>query len=356
MRNKLPLYARCETTRHDRQCYYFRRGKGARVRLPDEFGTDEWWTAYRAALAGETIPTRNPKANSGSVSWLIARYRESAAWNQLSLATRRNRENIFKKVIAKAGDEAFADISRQTIVKARDKQSATPFGANGFLKAMRSLFAWAVEAEYVETNPCAGVKMLTPKTDGYHTWTEEEVTRFERRWPIGTRERLALAILLYSGLRRGDASQLGRQHVRDGVISLRTEKTGTQVHIPIRPELAATIDATPSNGLAFIATPSGKAMTKESFGNWFKDACKAAGVPGTAHGLRKLGATRLANVGASSHELMALYGWESPRMAEVYTKEVDRARLARQAMAKFETRTAKPAPMNPVRVLGQKSQ
>jgi integrase len=104
----------------------------------------------------------------------------------------------------------------------------------------------------------------------------------EARWPIGTRERLALAILLYTGLRRGDAAMLGRQHVRDGIITFRTAKTGTQVTIPMLPDLAEIIAATKTGDLAFVATPSGRPMTKESFGNWFKDTCRAAGVPGTA--------------------------------------------------------------------------
>jgi integrase len=336
-RNKLPLYARCETSRHDRSVYYFKRPNQKRIRLPDTFGDDVWWTAYKAALAGAAIPTRNPKAASGSLRWLTDQYRASGAWSGLSMATRRSRENIFQKVIAKAGDEAFGDITRATIVRARDKQSATPFMANDFLKAMRGLFRWAIEAEHVKIDPTDGVKMLSRETTGFHAWTEDEAERFEQRWSVGTKERLMFAIALYSGLRRGDSARLGRQHVRDGVIEITTEKTGARIYVPVRRELQAIIDATPtpSNALAFVAQPNGKPYTKESWGNMFKDACVAAGVPGSAHGLRKLGATRLANVGATSHELQAVFGWESSRMAETYTKEADRARLARQAMEKL---------------------
>lgn len=164
--------------------------------------------------------------------------------------------------------------------------------------------------------------------------------------------------MLYSGLRRGDASQLGRQHIRDGVIHLRTEKTGTPVFIPVLPELAEVIEATPSTGLAFIATASGAAMTKESFGNWFRDACDAAGVSGSAHGLRKLGATRAANNGATVAQLEAIFGWTGGRMASLYTLEADRARLARDAISKLsktETETSIPAPSNQVRARCQKS-
>ena len=97
--------------------------------------------------------------------------------------------------------------------------------------------------------------------------------------------------LLYTGLRCGDAVKLGRQHIRDGVISMRTEKTGMAVIIPLLPELAEIIAVSITGDLAFIATVTGTPMTKESFGNWFRDACKAAGVLGFAHGLRKAGAS-----------------------------------------------------------------
>jgi integrase len=93
--------------------------------------------------------------------------------------------------------------------------------------------------------------------------------------------------MLYTGLRRGDAAILGRQHVSDGVITMRAEKTGAQLTIPILPELARVIEATKTGDLTYVATPSGGPMRKESFGNWFGEACRAAKVPGSAHGLRK---------------------------------------------------------------------
>ena len=89
--------------------------------------------------------------------------------------------------------------------------------------------------------------------DGFHTWSQEELDRFEARWPLGTRERLAFDLLLYTGLRRSDAVRVGLQHVRDGVITIRTEKhqkgsRGEQVTIPILEPLAALIAATKTTG------------------------------------------------------------------------------------------------------------
>jgi integrase len=296
-----------------------------------------------AAARGAPEPTRD---KSGSLAWLISRYRDSTAWTKLSPATRRQRDNFFVHVIDAAGEEAFARIARKTIVDAMDRRKATPFAASNFLKTMRGLFRWAAKSSFVESDPTEGVDGSTPRTDGFRAWTEEDISRFEARWPIGTRQRLALAILLYTGLRRGDAARLGRQHVRDGVIMMRTEKTGTQVEIPILPELAEIIAGSPTCDLAFIATPDGRPIAKESFGAWFHDACKAAGVSGSAHGLRKAGATRAANNGATEAELEAIFGWRGGKMASLYTRSADRARLARRAINKL-SREQNASPVSP---------
>ncbi|MEJ0094570.1 MAG: tyrosine-type recombinase/integrase [Methylocella sp.] len=217
---------------------------------------------------------------------------------------------------------------------------------------MRGLFQWAVKAKHLTVDPTKNVDGFGHKTKGFHTWTDEEIRRFEKRWPIGTRERLALAILLYTGLRRGDAARLGRQHVRDGLITMTTEKTGTIVEIPILPVLEKIIAVSKTGDGAFVATPSGDPMTKESFGNWFRDACNAAGVPGAAHGLRKAGATHAANNGATEAELEAIFGWTGGRMASLYTKAANRKRLARGAMAKM-AREESSDPMPPPPEFGE---
>lgn len=138
--------------------------------------------------------------------------------------------------------------------------------------------------------------------------------------------------MLFTGLRRSDIYRLGRQHVTGDVISLRTEKTGKPVHIPIFAELKASIDAAPTGDLAFVVTIFGKPFASAaSFGNWFGKACVAAGVPGRAHGLRKAGATIAADHGATAHELMAMFGWKRLAQAEVYTRQADEKRVASMA-------------------------
>ena len=145
-------------------------------------------------------------------------------------------------------------------------------------------------------DPTVGVKNpKRKKGPGFPVWTEEDARAYDRRWPIGTKERVWRDVLFYTGLRRGDAVQLGRQHVRDGIATLRTEKSqgSVIVAIPILPILQCTLDAGPTGKLAFICGKAAKPLTKrfirkrlqrrlqgrraaQSLGPWLSQDCSYA--------------------------------------------------------------------------------
>lgn len=335
MPRKLPPFVTRERNRHGTVVFYFRRGKGPRTRLP-ALGAEGFDEAYQAALVGAE-PRKVARSAPGTLRWLIDRYRETAGYRALSPATRRQRDNIFGHVIDSAGGDPFSEITRQVIAEGVQRRAATPSQARNFLDAMRGVFRWALDADLVDVDPTASVKNPPrPKTGGFKAWSEDDIAAFERQWPLGTRERVWLDVLLYTGLRRGDAVRLGRQHVRGGVATLRTEKNDTEVNIPILPILAGTLAIGPTGDLAFVVGDKGRPLTKESFGNYFKRACVAAGLTEhSAHGVRKAGATRAAEAGATVAELEALFGWSGGAMASLYTRTADRKRLARQAAEKI---------------------
>ena len=330
-----PPYLVRQVTRHGAVVWYVRVGKGQRIRLRKDYGTPEFEAEYQAAISGTAQPARTSSVRAGSLSWLVERYRESSV-DKYSLATRRQRENIFKQVIATAGDKPVTGITRAAIVAGRDRRAKTPFQGRHFLDAMHGLFGWALDAQHVKSDPTHGVAY--PAGAGYKVWTEAEVQQYERRWPIGTRQRVWLDVLLYSGLRRGDAVRYGRQHIRDNVGTIQVQKSGgtVTVTLPILPVLAATLKAGPCGDLTFIVGARGRPLTKESFGNEFREACREAGVPGSAHGLRKLGATRAADNGATESELEAIFGWTGGHMASLYTRSANRRRLSLAAMHKLD--------------------
>jgi integrase len=316
---KLPPHVQTERTRHGKTVFYFRRSQGSpRIRLPAP--TEPGFrAAYAAALSNAEKPAS--KAGKGSLEWLVDAYKRSAHWANLKPSTRRMRDNILKRVVLEAGTVPFAAITRRHINEAVDRR--LPHAGNTFRKVMSQMFAWAVSVDLVPVNPVDGATRHKIKSDGHHVWTLDEVRKFHERHPIGTRERLAMDLALFTGLRRSDLAILGRQHVRNGVISIQTTKTGAWVHVPIFAALQASIDATPGGELAFLPYRSAA-----SLGNWFRAACVSAGVPGRLHGLRKAGATIAADGGATAHQLMGMFGWRNLAEAELYTREADRRRNA----------------------------
>jgi integrase len=354
-----PPHLHREITRHGKAVWYVRVGKGPRVRLHAEFGSPGFEAEYQAALTAAPRPRVKGAPAVGSLAWLTARYRETSLWASLSAATRKQRENIFVHTLARAGQEPVGRITTATIVAGRERRAHTPDQARHFLDAMRGLFRWALAAKLVKADPTAGVENpARKKGDGFIPWTEEHVAAYEKRWPIGTRQRVWLDVLLYTGLRRGDAVRFGRQHVRDGVGTIKTEKSGftVTVTLPILPVLAQTLEAGPCGDLTYVAGERGQPLTKESFGNLFRTACRAAGVPGSAHGVRKIAATRAANRGATVAQLEAIFGWSGGTMASHYTRSADRQRLAIEAMHKLanDDRTSIPAPSGQVRARDRK--
>jgi integrase len=349
-----PPYLNRERTRHGKFKWYVRKQDanklGPRIRIFAEFGTPEFEAEYRAAISGAAVqPVAAPRKSLGSLAWLWDRYRNTSEWKALGHTTRRARENVMAHVMAKSGHEPCADIGAVDILAGRDARKQTPSQAKCFLVVMRAMYRFALVAGYVTEDPTVGIKAFPKKKGGtgFPIWTEEEVERYQAYYPIGTRQRVWIDLLLYTGLRRGDLVTIGRQHVSKGVATLRTEKSQGEmtVTLPILPILAATLAAGPCAPLAFICGARGEPLKK---------ACDAAGVVGkSAHGIRKAAATRCADNGATEQQLNAIFGWEpGSGMAALYTKTADRKRASMRAMAMMERTTEEqsiPAPMLQVR-------
>jgi len=349
-----PPHLHRETNRHGKTVWYVRLGKGQRIRINGVYGTPEFDAAYQAAINGD-LPKLAGKAVKGSLEWLWVLYRQTNAWTDLSLATRKQRENIMRQVLATAGKQPLSGITPRAVQLGIERRK--PFAARHFVDTLRGMFKWAVGAEHVKYDPTAGKAVSKPKSKGFPVWTEEDLERFEQRWPLGTRERVMFDVYLYTGLRRGDAAKLGKQHIRDGVITIDTEKTGTRVTIPVLPELAESIAVGPTGDLSIIASKTGQSIRKEVLGNLFRDACRAAAINKSAHGIRKAAATRAANNGATVATLEAIFGWEGGKMAALYTRAADRRALAAEHMTKLsKTGTSIPSPRGKVRVKTKKGE
>jgi integrase len=145
-----------------------------------------------------------------------------------------------------------------------------------------------------------------------------------------------MALLLYSGQRSGDVRQMGPQHIEPGGIRVRQQKTRTELLIPIHPELRQLLTSETFH-LCFITNNNGSPYTAGGFGDWFKQACRVAGLAHcSAHGLRHAAARRLADAGCSPHEIASITGHRSLAEVARYTAASDQKRLAAAAMAKIK--------------------
>ena len=339
-------YITKDRDRHGNLRLYFRRPGKPKIRLRGLPGSDEFLSSYKAAL-GENDPSGSKAVKS--FDWLCELYYKSAYFQSLEDYTQRRKRTVLNEICnivgesgRRLGSAPFAGLKKVHVRKLRDMKAATPEAANFRLKQIAALYAWAIKNDHATFNPAEKLEKLGGGSDGYYTWTDQDVEAFEAFWPIGSKPRLAMAIMLYLGVRRSDAVLIGRKHEsRDGhsvtFAQFKGRKKGAKVlTLPILPPFRAILDVSEPGHETWLETAFGKPHSAAGFGNRFKDWCMAAGLPlCTCHGLRKIGAVRAAEAGASEHELMAMFGWENADMARVYTRKAAQKKLAASGAAKL---------------------
>lgn len=335
--------------RHGKTRRYVRRPGFKRVALPEDTGSPEFVEAYRLALDDKTaarIEVGASKVLPGTIGDLVVRYYRSTEFLGLKASTRATYRNIIEPFRADHGDKRVALLQRHHVKDMLAKKAGTPTAANNFLKRLRQLMAMAIDVGMRVDDPTVGVKPLPIRSLGHPVWTAEHIAAFRGRHLSGTRARLAMEMALCTMQRRGDLVRMGRQHLQGGVLTIRQEKTGTVIEIPVLPELQAELDQLPAGQMTFLVTGQGKAFTSAGFGNLFSDWAIEAGLPTrySTHGLRKAGATRGAEAGWTDHEIMAWGGWRSLSEVQRYTRSINRRRLAEGAVHKLTTRTTSGKP------------
>lgn len=342
-----------DVDRHGNVRLYFRRRGQPKIRLRAKPGTAEFAAEYEAALKGkcsvEAVP--GPRlAREFTWRWLCEKFFASGEFRTLDPQTQRTRrailESTFDEPRAPGAKEIYADfpIDRMTthaLSVLRDRKGDLFEAGNMRVRAIRRVFNWALKQQppLVRTNPARDVTYLRRATEGHHCWTANEIKQFEDRHRTGTKARLALALFLYTGQRRSDVVRLGRQHVtRPGWLRFTQYKNRNRnpvtLEIPILPVLQKEIAAAPTGDLTFLVTEYGRPFTIKGFGAKMRQWCDEADLPKrcTAHGLRKAGAVRAAENGATAHQLMSIFGWLTLAEAERYTRAVRQKVMAGEAM------------------------
>jgi len=332
---KLPKYVQAWVDAEGRPHCYFRRRGFPRVPLKGLPWSPSFMAEYEKAMSGARTAIGAGRVKPGSVAAVVAEYLDSRQFfGSKSAGTQRMRRGILERFRAAYGERPIALLPAEWIEALLD--SKPPHAARSWRATLRSLCQFGVKRRYLRTDPTATIKLASIDSDGFHTWTEDEIGQFEAHHPVGSKPRLALALLLYTAQRRSDVVRMGRQHIKDGVLTVKQEKTGVTLAIPVHPHLQAVLDATPSAHLTFLTTTTGKPYGPNHFSETFREWCDAAGLPQRCkpHGLRKAACRRLAELGCSANEIMSISGHATMKELVRYTKAADQARLARNAMAK----------------------
>lgn len=333
-------YIQAFRDRHGKMRYYFRR-HGRRVALPGLPGSEPFLAAYQRALKDfvDAAPAVRKGVKSGSFDALAHLYFSSPHFLSLEQVTQRNYRAIIERFNQSHGHRLVAEMRREHVDKIIGAMADRPGAATTLLKRLRTLTRYAMEIGWISKDPTAGAKGF--RSNEFHTWTEDEIAQFEERWPTGSKQRLAYALLLYTGQRGSDVHRMTWSDIAGLTIRVSQQKTGEKLIIPIHPELQTELALAPKNAAAIIATEYGKPFTVKGFQNFMADSIRAAGLPERckAHGLRKAAARRLAEAGCTAKQIAAITGHRTLAEVERYTRAADQERLAMQAIEK-QTRTS----------------
>ena len=261
--------------RHGRTRHYFRRAQGPRLPLPGLPGSTEFMAAYQAALHNKTLLNQpaeeRQRGAPGTFDRLVQLYLSSPEFLRLGSSTQTAYQRVIERFIAdeRIGHRLVAEMRREHVKRMIAKRADTPGAANDLLKKIRILVHFAIDAGWRTDDPTLRMKKFA--SGEWHTWTDAEIGAYEARWPIGTCERTAFALLLHTGQRRSDVVRMAWDDMTDASIRVVQGKTGMKLSVPIHPELATALTAWPERKARILVTTFGKPFTSNGFGNFMAD-------------------------------------------------------------------------------------
>jgi integrase len=316
---------------------YFRKNGKQLGPLPGDVGSEEFMATYRSYLAEKPSTAKSP-SRAGSFARLIAEFYGSRFFTDRKPSTRQLYRYALDPLAKEHGHRSVALMTPEAIERVIHRIGERRPGMGNLTRAVvRRVMHYAVKAKWRSDNPAIGIEAF--KVGEHHSWNDAELKQFENKWRPGTRERLAYALLLYTGQRVGDVARMSRADIADGLIYVEQEKTGAKLYVPIAPELELAMKAYPAKGLTLIGDANGRPLKRAALSYLMRKSIKEAGLPPRCvpHGLRKAAMRRLAEADATDKQIAAVSGHKTLKEVERYTKAADQKKLARAGMNKLLT-------------------
>ncbi|KAA9014079.1 phage integrase family protein [Sphingobium limneticum] len=322
--------------RHGKRRWRFRRKGYSTHYFKAPHGTKEFEREYAACLEADPVRAGVDRTRPGSVSDVIARYYSDNAFQDLRDSTKIVYRGVLERFRAAFGDDPIKRFDADRIARLMNAMRHKPHAAARLRKLLAQLFIIARRSKIVPAGFDPVKDTRAPKvaeSEGFHPWSESELKAFEEKHPLGTKPRLAFALLLYGAQRSGDVRFLTHRSIEDGRIRLRQSKTNTAVDVPVVEPLARALEAGPLGAVTLIETKHRDPFTEKGFYNLMKRACIAAGLPHCSpHGLRKSAARRCREAGCSDEQGMAITGHKTVKEYRHYAGSADTAAHATVAM------------------------
>ncbi|ASY43331.1 hypothetical protein CJD35_01840 [Sphingobium xenophagum] len=344
MKNRYP-YATSFLDRHQKRRWRFRRKGYPTYYFKAPHGTKDFEREYAACLEAEPIRAGAERLKHGSVSDVIARYYSDNSFLDLKDATKVVYRGVLERFRAAFGDDPMRHFDAERIARLMNAMRHKPHAAARLRKLLTQLFIIARRAKLVPPGFDPVKDTRPPKAEnstGYHRWTEDELSAFEAKHPLGTKPRLAFALLLYGAQRSGDVRLMTHDMIEGGRIILDQSKTSNAVDVPMVEPLQEALGAGPMGMVTLLENRTGEPFTPKGFYNMLKRACIQAGLPHCSpHGLRKSAARRCREAGCSDDEGMAITGHKTVKEYRRYAGDANLGLRADAAMAKVMANRAK---------------
>lgn len=319
--------------RHGKPRYRFRKKGYPTHNFRSTPGTEEFRRELAQALAAKLSPGAD-RARPFTYRELAQIFFTTSRWKGMRPSSQSTWRGIIRRFLTKNGDKDVRHVTTAALDAKFASMHQTPAAANNLRKVLKRMHHLAIKEGWRTDNPVDATDTYKPG-EGWHCWSDAEIDQFRTIWPFGTRERLAMELLLDTALRESDAVLVGRQHRKGDELHLNHSKNQSATVIEIGPDLSKAMKSFDSGNMTYLATYTGRPFTAKGFYNWFKKACVSAGLPHCSpHGLRKARTRILAEAGATTLEGRAVTGHKTDAMFNHYAKSANQRKLAKSANAK----------------------
>jgi integrase len=313
---------------------YFQRRGWETVRINAKPHTPEFAREYAIILSG----ARPAYAGKQTFTALVAAYKRSSKWRDLSPRSKSDYQKVLDWVIDKLGPLPVARMERKDVIRAQMANADTLRFANYIVQVLRILMEYAIDLGWRKsgTNPAKGVKSLPSARPPREAWPVDLVQAY--RAAASGRALLIFELCIGTGQRIGDVLRMGWADIEGDGINVRQGKTGARLWVPLTPRLRAVLAEAPRIGLTFCAWgPRGQPTHYRTAADLVMAVRRKIGAEAyDMHGLRYAAAAELAALGCNDELIMAVTGHKTSAMVARYAGPARQKARAKEAQEKRE--------------------